>query len=68
VGSIKPKAAFTAIAASTAVPPFFKISKPFGSQVADLKPPFHFTTTSDRVAKFLKSVLAKDDAQGSEKD
>jgi hypothetical protein len=29
--------------------------------VADLKPPFHFTTTSDRVAKFLKSVLAKDE-------
>jgi hypothetical protein len=51
VGSIKPKAAFTAIAASTAVPPFLKYPNQFGSQVADLKPPLPIT--SDRVAKFL---------------
>jgi hypothetical protein len=52
VGSIKPKAAFTAIAASTAVPPFFKYPNQFGSQVADLKPPFHFPLLLT-VAKFL---------------
>jgi hypothetical protein len=51
VGShIKPKShAFTA--ASTTVPPFFKITQ-FGLQVADLEATIHLPITSDRV-KFL---------------
>jgi hypothetical protein len=59
VGSIRPRAALAAIAASTAFPPFFSISRPIwvanGWLVATM--PF-FPMTSERVAKGCPVILS----------
>ncbi len=53
-GSIKPSVAFAAIAASTALPPRFKISTPTSVAAGTLVQTIPCVAkTSDRVAKFL---------------
>jgi hypothetical protein len=61
-GSIKPSVAFAAIAASTALPPRFKISRPTWVAAGTLVQTIPCrASTSDRVAKFfpvMRSIWA----------